>query len=251
MRKCCLHALLSIGLLLQSYLLQATGYTAAYSSQYPGYMSGPSNDFVNSLSWSQITADSWDQMGRDAIASFIFQCPGDSFLVGAQTIYQALDRQFYFICRFLQDPNGNTIQAGASTDVSQWVSLRNAGNFQTYSLYTGYENGFGNPGGSTCTAKQALSGALSLFVDQINDAPSVDTDTTDRKWQYICTDMKDPTSGNALSVQSSTCQNYTQPATGNFTFACPTDTVVNKMSSTFDTANTIRIYTFTCCKYGT
>ncbi len=235
-------------LLLQSIPLQAaSGSLATYNSKFTAYASGPSNDIVTGLTWDEILK-SYNKIERDAKASFIFRCPGDTFLVGTQSHFEGIDRQFYFICRSLQDPQGLPILSGTSTDTSSWESLRASHNFSTYDAYSAYENNFGGAGASTCNSTQALSGVLSRFVDQTSTSGGTATDKMDRQWQSICQTMKDAT-GAPLSAQASTCKSFAQPESGNFTFTCPVNQLVSKLASSFN--NGIRSYTFTCCQYGT
>lgn len=232
-----------------SSLLQADGYTATYNA-FSAYASGPSNDFVEAPGYEEMAKNAVDYAARDAKASFIFRCPGDSFLSGVKTIFSNKDRQFYFICRFFQDTNNKQIQAGTDTDTSQWESLR-GGSFTTYAAYTDYANGFADATlrTSSCKATEAMGGALSRYTDQTTSGPPPENHS-DRKWKYICRGMKDIT-GSALSLKQDTCQDFPQAESGNFTFTCPVDTVVAKMGSTYNPSNEIRKYTFTCCKYGT
>lgn len=232
-----------------SSLLQADGYTATYNA-FPAYASGPSNDFVEDLSWNEMAQGTADSTGRDAKASFIFRCPGDSFLSGVKTTFSHNDRQFYFICRFLQDANKKQIQAGTDTDTSQWESLR-GGNFGIYAAYTDYANGFADATlrTSNCKGTEAMGGALSRYIDQTKSGPPPENHN-DRKWKYICRGMKD-IAGSSLSLKQDTCQDFPQAESGDFTFTCPVDTVVAKMGSTYNPSNELRKYTFTCCKYGT
>jgi hypothetical protein len=238
------------GLLLQSLSLQADSYLATYSRRFTAYASGPSNDFVGRLGYDEMADPKHpaDFVKRDQAASFLFQCPGDSFLVGTQALYSEMDLQFFFICRFLEDPKGNLIQAGASTDTSEWEQLR-GGDFGLYSNYTAYDNGFANAGTSVCKSTEALGGAISRYVDQI-ESGTPPIHHADRKWKHICREMKG-IDGAVLTKKTDSCQNFLQQETGNFTFTCPVDTVVAKMSSTFNIATELRRYTFTCCKYGT
>src|SRR3989338_11716452 len=98
---------------------------------------------------------------------------------------------------------------------------------------------------SKCKPTEALGGALSRLVDKPDKSAVVNH--MDRKWKYICREMKDE-KGSALSVKSDTCKDFPQDEKKDFTLTCPTDMVIAKMGSSYNPKNEVRKYTFTCCK---
>jgi hypothetical protein len=231
--------------------LAGASYTAKYSSIYPVYISGPSNQIQPELDWDQMSKKNGFSVSyRDVTSSFVFLCPGDSVLIGVNTTYGINDRQFNFSCAFLASPAGVPIQISGWTDPSAWVTAR-ASSLSIYALYSShYDNQLQKTGASTCDAtSQVLSGALSRYMDIIQNPSHADNyNTPDRQWQGLCTSLKDPSTGTALSVQASSCKDQVQPANASFNFSCPVNQVMTKISSSYVGAD--RQYQFTCCNVG-
>ena len=172
-----------------------------------------------------------------------FQCPGYSVLTGIVSKYKyfntdadnrnySSDRNFAFICSFLEDPQDQPIQK-----------------FNCQEGKTPADNEEQKQGQSACNSEtQFIHGLVSekYRADPKTGEPSF---FRDRIYKSQCCELRDQ---DGTPVKSSgECNSYEFDAGSNFTLECAEGYLLKKIESNYSGDKWDRSYKFECCKAGT
>ena len=230
-----------IGICFHSFAF-GQSYNASYADKYGAkhgvYHAQPANQKVKGL----VKADELKQPGLAEYytrSNFDYNCPGYSFVIGIKSSFERYhgavdeakhraDRDFAFICGFLEDKKDRLIRKTSCVSPSEADNKRS-------------ENGV-----SRCSkAEQFVQGLSSkrYMKDEDNIEYSFHNDRINRT---SCCELKD-FDGNTLTATS--CMKQSYAAKQNFEFTCPNGKILKEIKTTFHDEGGLwdRNYSFTCC----
>lgn len=179
--------------------------------------------------------------------NFNFVCPGDSFIIGIQSVYKYFeipddrqnyaDRSFSFICGFLEDEQDRLIRK-EKCDVKDVAP----------------DNSEKKAGSSSCEKEEEFIFGMAskkFYGEKWDDKSGIKL-KDDRLYKSYCCSMKDQDGNLLKSTGSCKTRTFKQGSTfaGPTKFLCPDGQVLKKMETAYHSSVFDRDFKFTCCTAG-
>ena len=234
-----IFVILSIGASLNAL---AQSYNASYADRHGEkhgvYHAQPANIKVKGL----VHADELKQPNLGEYygkSNFNYNCPGYSFVIGVKSTFRRFhdavderkhraDRDFAFICGFLEDQKDRLIRKVSCLSPTE------------------PDNALQENGKSRCTKDEQFVQGLSS-KRYMKDEDNIEyVFHNDRVSKTSCCEMRDY-DGHALIATS--CEVSSYPAKEGFAFSCPKGKILKEIKTSFHDESGLwdRNYSFTCC----